>query len=252
MAPKSVFAAVIFASLLTSTAALAAEQYRAGEFLGLDLSKAALSPKLLGPMSKFEPVPVHAKADQGSEDAQARAEPKAEPNVVVRKTRVAHLRMTKPRGSGRTTLARRHTESARRPGVRYTDSGLAMPLGRHLRLEAAKELISRAGTGVIRLSQNLRPRVKKTVQGRRFSAPQEVAAQHQQHGQRNERAGRRSDDGEQLIGRESARNALTICPDLALDFVSRADYQAVDRTVSSTPSTKCPFRGIAGYSSRRL
>jgi hypothetical protein len=115
MAPKSVFTAVIFASLLTASGALAAEQYRAGEFLGLDLSKAALSPKPLGPVSKFEPVSVQAKTDRGSDNPQARAEPKAEPNVVVRKTRIAHIKThiahmgaVKPRGSARIKLARRH------------------------------------------------------------------------------------------------------------------------------------------------
>jgi hypothetical protein len=109
MAPKNVFITVIFASLLTATGASAVEQYRAGEFLGLDLSKAALSPKPLGPVSKFEPVPVQAKADQRSDNAQARVEPKAGPNVVVRKTRIAHIGAAKPRGAARTKLARQHT-----------------------------------------------------------------------------------------------------------------------------------------------
>jgi hypothetical protein len=36
-----------------------------------------------------------------------------------------------------------------------------VPVGRHLRLEAGTELTYRARPGVIRLSQNLRPRVKK-------------------------------------------------------------------------------------------
>jgi len=60
MAPKNVFIAVTFAALLISNGALAEDQYRPDEFLGLDLSKAALSPKPLGPPAdshRFLPRP---------------------------------------------------------------------------------------------------------------------------------------------------------------------------------------------------
>jgi hypothetical protein len=51
-----------------------ADDYRPSEFLGMDLSKAVLSPKRLGPPTEFAPVAVEAKSDMRS-DAQARAEP---------------------------------------------------------------------------------------------------------------------------------------------------------------------------------
>ena len=37
--------------------------YRAGEYLSLDLSKAVLSPKRLGPPTEFAPVAVEARTD---------------------------------------------------------------------------------------------------------------------------------------------------------------------------------------------
>jgi hypothetical protein len=81
-------------------------QYRPGEFLSLDLSKAVLSPKPLGPPSAFAAVPI--EADSGGAGAQARAEPKPASGSFIRKTRVAE-RAEKPRGAARTRLARRHS-----------------------------------------------------------------------------------------------------------------------------------------------
>jgi len=120
MVLKNVFLAVISAALLASSGLSAAEEYRPDEFLGLDLSRAVLSPKPLGPAAEFAPVPAEARADRGSESARAQMEPKAEPkaepriavpkvNVAhVRKVHVAHVRAVKPRAAVPTRLARRH------------------------------------------------------------------------------------------------------------------------------------------------
>jgi hypothetical protein len=135
MVRKSVFTPVICVMLLAWSGLSIAGDYRPGEFIGLDLSKAVLSPKPLGPSSQFAPGPLDVSADRGG-DAQAQAEPqpepKAEPRTVVQtvrvvptqtekesKTRVAHIRPNttgpvaharaeKPRGAGRVKLARRH------------------------------------------------------------------------------------------------------------------------------------------------
>jgi len=109
MAPQNVFAAVIFVALLASTSASAADQYRPDEFLGLDLSRAALSPKLLGPASGFTPVPAKTEADRSGAEAQARPEPKAELRAVTRTASIVHMRAVKLRASARTKLVRRHT-----------------------------------------------------------------------------------------------------------------------------------------------
>ncbi len=114
MVLKNVSIAIICATLLAWSSSSIADEYRPDEFLRLDLSKALLSPKPLGPPSEFAPVQVEAKADRGSEGAQAPAEPTAESKlvktkrIVIPSTRVAHMRPEKPRGAARTKLVRRH------------------------------------------------------------------------------------------------------------------------------------------------
>ena len=121
MVLKNVCIAMICATLLALSSASLADEYRPDEFLRLDLSKALLSPRPLGPPSEFAPVQVEAKADRGSEGTQARAEPTAvsklvkTKRIVVPSTKVAHMRpekprvhAEKPRGAVRTKLARRH------------------------------------------------------------------------------------------------------------------------------------------------
>ena len=117
---KNVFIAMLCTMLLAWSGLSMADEYRPDEFLGLDLAKAVLSPKRLGPTSEFAPVAVEARTDPGSEGAQARVEPKAHArsvvsrnrvvpgNIVVPRTALAHARAEKPRGAARTKLARRH------------------------------------------------------------------------------------------------------------------------------------------------
>jgi hypothetical protein len=117
MVLKNVFLAVVSAALLASSGPSAADEYRPDEFLGLDLSRAVLSPKPLGPAAEFAPVPVEARADRGGEGTRAQMQPKAEPKaeariavrkVHVTKVQVAHFRAEKPRAAVPTRLARRH------------------------------------------------------------------------------------------------------------------------------------------------
>lgn len=112
MVLKNAFAAVICAGLLALGGAALADEYSANEFLGLDLSKAVLSPKRLGPPAEFAPVPIEAKADRGS-DAQPRAELKTDRKAVVRTTVVRTTKVTVApvehhRGAARVKLAKRH------------------------------------------------------------------------------------------------------------------------------------------------
>jgi hypothetical protein len=117
MVLKNVSAAIMCTTLLAWSGPAAADEYRPDEFLGLDLSRAVLSPKPLGPAQQFVPVQLEANTDRGNEGTPARAEAKAEPKIVVHKTRVVHARAEKPvvharaekpRGAVRTRLARRH------------------------------------------------------------------------------------------------------------------------------------------------
>jgi hypothetical protein len=111
--PKNVCAAAIGATLLAWSSLSIADEYRPDQFLGLDLSQAALSPKPLGPPSKFEPVQIEAKGDQAGGGAQANADTKAEAKIVktekIEIPKVAETRVKKPRGAARAKLARRHS-----------------------------------------------------------------------------------------------------------------------------------------------
>ena len=64
MVLKSALAAALCTGLLMSGSPALADEYRAGEFLGMDLSKALLSPRRLGPETEFAPVPIEARTDR--------------------------------------------------------------------------------------------------------------------------------------------------------------------------------------------
>jgi hypothetical protein len=101
---------IVLGAALMGSAAIAAD-YRPSEFLKLDLSKAVLSPKPLGPEAHFEPLPVEAKSDQKTEDAVAATEPQARPNAP-RNVATARAHVARPldraHGPARTKLAHRH------------------------------------------------------------------------------------------------------------------------------------------------
>jgi hypothetical protein len=107
---KSVSFAVAVALVLAGGGVARADDYKPGEYLGLDLSKAVLSPKRLGPETQFAPVALEAK---GGNEAQARAEPVDVPKKVaadrvhVSEPKVAHARSAEPRGAARAKLAYR-------------------------------------------------------------------------------------------------------------------------------------------------
>ena len=102
MAPRRVLVAAACAFLALGTAA-SADEYRAGEYLTLDLSQAVLSPKRLGPPAEFAPVAVEARTDS----KQAVVEPKADHQRMVRTSRVTQAHVAKPKVPARARLARR-------------------------------------------------------------------------------------------------------------------------------------------------
>jgi hypothetical protein len=112
------FIVPILGAALVNVSAIAAD-YRPDEFLKLDLSKAVLSPKPLGPEAHFASFPIEAKADS-SVDAkpdqkpdQAVAARQSEPrpdvprNVATARVRAARP-LARPHGPASTTLAHRH------------------------------------------------------------------------------------------------------------------------------------------------
>ena len=105
MVLKNAIAAALCTGFLMSGNAAMADEYRAGELIGLDLSKALLSPKRLGPETEFAPVRIEARTDR---------KPVKTERVVVQKAaapkaRVVQERVEKPRGAARAKLARRHS-----------------------------------------------------------------------------------------------------------------------------------------------
>lgn len=63
-----------------------AQQYRPGEYLNLDLSRAVLSPKPLGPAASFAPGPLDVTVDRGNNAAPASAELVVDPKTVATAT----------------------------------------------------------------------------------------------------------------------------------------------------------------------
>jgi hypothetical protein len=102
MVLKNVFVATLCIGFLALNGPAMAEEYQPSEFLGLDLSKAALSPKRLGPDAEFARVPIEAKADRSS-DLRTSAEPR-EPKVAARKVRTVRV-VEQPHAPARARLA---------------------------------------------------------------------------------------------------------------------------------------------------
>ncbi|MGY3491491.1 hypothetical protein [Bradyrhizobium sp. USDA 4502] len=116
MVLKNAFVATVCTACLAWGGVALADEYRPSEFFSLDLSRAVLSPKPLGPPAQFEPVPVEAKTDHGP-DQHANVEPQVEEPKVAPKKAVRTTRLTAPhekkraeaRVPARAKLARRHS-----------------------------------------------------------------------------------------------------------------------------------------------
>jgi hypothetical protein len=107
MVLKGIFAAVLGIGVLAWNGASMADEYRADEFLRLDLPQAALSPKRLGPPTQFEPVAVEAKAE--AKKAEAKPDTKVDPVVKVAPVRTVKRHSPVPNRAAPTRQARRHT-----------------------------------------------------------------------------------------------------------------------------------------------
>ena len=109
MGLKNAIATALCTGLLMSGSAGLADEYRADEFLGLDLPQAVLSPKRLGPETQFAPVRIEARSDRRPVKTERVVVSKAEAPKTQLAAHVAQERAEKPRGAARTKLARRHT-----------------------------------------------------------------------------------------------------------------------------------------------
>jgi len=125
MGPKRVSIFFLSALFVACAGPAMADQYRAEEFLRLDLSKAVLSPKRLGPPAEFAPVAVEARSDAAqvreepsvdyragprTKVKQARSEPTVDDTPDVRATKkMKHAHIEKPHVPARAKVVRRHT-----------------------------------------------------------------------------------------------------------------------------------------------
>ena len=107
MGLKNATAVALCTGLLISGGAAVADEYRAGQLLGLDLSQAVLSPKRLGPETQFAPVRIEARSDSRpvkTERVVVAKEAADKPQVA--QERAEKPRAEKPRIAARTKLAR--------------------------------------------------------------------------------------------------------------------------------------------------
>ena len=135
MVLKRAFAAALCTGLLLLGSPALADEYGAGEFLGMDLSRAILSPKRLGPETEFAPVPIEARTDRKQVKTERVIVPKVAEQGGAQDARGAgpggEAARCCPRQTGATAQ-----QSARCASARYTNPDLALQIRRHLRLAA--------------------------------------------------------------------------------------------------------------------
>ncbi len=116
MVLKSAFVAAVCMGLLALAGSAMAAEYRPAEYLKLDLSKALISPKRIGPEARFAPVRIEARDDEVQADStDADLEASVWPKLPPRKARVAKTAekpsvkpAEPPRAAARAKLAKRH------------------------------------------------------------------------------------------------------------------------------------------------
>jgi hypothetical protein len=131
MVLNRVWLAAVGAAALAWGGLSAAQQYRADEFLNLDLSRAVLSPKPLGPAAGFIPGPLDVTVDRGKNAAQAgaelAAEPQAEPNSAsTSKSEVKTVATATVRVEDKPAI-RKSALKAATPGVRIAHARAERP-----------------------------------------------------------------------------------------------------------------------------
>ena len=90
MAVRYISIVAIGVAALAGSGLSMAQQYRPDEYLGLDLSRAVLSPELLGPAQSFTPGPLDVTVDRADNSVRAIAEPPAEPKTTPHLADTSH------------------------------------------------------------------------------------------------------------------------------------------------------------------
>ena len=109
MVPKSAFATIVCTGFLLLGVSAMADEYRPSEFLGLDLSKAVLSSKRLGPEAEFAPIPIEAKTDRAEAGTDDYVWPEFSTHrPQAAKSHVVKINAEPPRAAARVKLVQRH------------------------------------------------------------------------------------------------------------------------------------------------
>jgi hypothetical protein len=123
--------ALAAAALFAAGSVALADEYRPGEFLGMDLSQAVLSPKRLGPPAEFAAVAVEAKSEaKGDARSEAGSEAKAnlasEPywaredlQTEPKEIAVDDVHVTPPRQTGHATSVKAKSDARTRLAHRH-------------------------------------------------------------------------------------------------------------------------------------
>ena len=118
MVLKSAFVAAVCTGLVALAGPATAAEYHPAEYLNLDLSKALLSPKRIGPEARFGPVRIEARSDEAQADStDADLEASVWPKLPPRKARIAKTTekpsvkpgAEPPRAAARAKLEKRHS-----------------------------------------------------------------------------------------------------------------------------------------------
>ena len=107
-----VFLGLAFLGVTAWSGLASAQQYRPGEFLNLDLSRAVLSPKPMGPATSFTPGPLDVTIDRGKDASQANAELVIDPKTVP--TATVHAENPPVRAAAAPAPARKTATTATR------------------------------------------------------------------------------------------------------------------------------------------
>jgi hypothetical protein len=103
----------------------AAQSYRPDDFLNLDLSKAVLSARPLGPATSFTPGPLDVTVDRGNNPAQANAElvvdPKTVPAETVHAASTPATKHAEPSSAANAALANGTAATRRRVAQVHTE-----------------------------------------------------------------------------------------------------------------------------------
>jgi hypothetical protein len=114
MVLKSAYVAAVCTGLLAWAGPATAAEYRPAEYLKLDLSKALLSPKRIGPEARFGPVRIEARSDEvASDSTDADLEASVWPKLPPRK---AHVAKTAEKPSVKPSTAPARAKLAKRNG----------------------------------------------------------------------------------------------------------------------------------------